>query len=214
MSPQTKRRFAIIIITLFSFIIVTGIGNFRAKQLAVDISGDMVTKAVSNAVTGLDIGKLQAIINSQNKQDPYYLELRKMLAENREAYNLENIYILYKDEKEPRWFYVADAREENDPSHTPLGKTEKRVSAAVEKTIRGKAVQGEYYTTSLGPMVSSYQEIKNEQGKIFAVMGADFKAAEMTDFLYLTRYAQMGVAAAALLLIGLILLLVPIKTAK
>lgn len=214
MSPQTKRGFAITIIILFSFIIVAGIGNFRAKQLAVDITGDMVTNAVSQTAGGLDIGKLQTIINSLDQEDPYYLELRNMLAANREMYKLENIYILYKDEEEPRWFYVADARGENDPSHTPLGTTEKRVSTAVEKTIRGQAVHSEYYTGSLGPMVSSYQEIKNEQGKIFAVMGADFKAAEMTDFLYLTRYAQMGVAAVTLLLIGIIVILIPRKTGE
>lgn len=207
MSPERKRLYAIIIITVFSFIIVTGISNFRAKQLAVQLAGDIVTKAVAISSESLDVVKLQEIIATMDEENPYYREMRENLINLKNEHNLENICLLYKDEKEAKWFYVVDAREQNDPGHTPLGKTEKRVSAAVEKTIRGKAVQGEYHITSLGTFVSSYQEIKDAQGKTFAVLEGDFNAGEMTGFLYLTRYVQMGLIALSLFLIGLTVLL-------
>jgi len=97
-----------------------------------------------------------------------------------------------------KWIIVADAREESDPLHKNLGESEKRVSAAVEKTIRGKTVQAEY----LGTTVSSFQEIKDAKGKTFAVLGGDYDAGQMTDFLFLTKYVQIGIIAIALLLIG------------
>lgn len=203
MSPQRKRLYAVIIITVFSFIIVTGIGNFRAKQLAVNLAGDRVTQAVSSAAEGLDVVKVQEIIHTLDEQHPYYTEMREKLIRVRKEHGLENIYMLYKDEKEAKWFYIVDARDIDDSAHTPLGKTEKRVSAAVEKTIRGKVVQGEYQ----GTFVSSYQEIKDSDGKTFAVLGGDFDARELTDFLYITRYAQMGILALVLLLIGGIVLI-------
>ncbi|NLI91221.1 MAG: hypothetical protein GX434_03190 [Peptococcaceae bacterium] len=202
MTQQTKRLYAIIIITVFCLIIVTGIGNFRAKQLAVSLVGDNVTQAVSTAAKSLDGEKVKQVISSLDEKNPYYAEMRKILIESKNNYQLENIYMLYKDQAQARWFYVVDAREEADPAHTPLGKTEKRASAAVENTIRGKAVHGEHHVTSLGTFVSSYQEIKDQNGKTFAVLAGDFNAGEMTGFLYLTRYAQIGIIALGLLLIG------------
>lgn len=198
MSPERKRLYAIIIITLFSFIIVMGIGNFRAKQLAVSLTGDLVSQAVAVAAEGLDAAKLQEVIDALDEGHPYYREMRAKLIDVKKEHNLENLYIFYKNEQELKWIYVADAREENDPAHKALGQTEKRVSAAVEKTIRGKVVQGEY----LGTSVSSFQEIKDPQGKTFAVIGGNFNAEELTDFLYVTRYAQIGIIALALLLMG------------
>jgi len=202
MSLQSKRRYAIIILTVFSFIIVTGIGNFREKQLAVNLVGDRVSQVVSSTAAGLDVDKVQQIIKTRDEQDPEYMAMRKMLIEQRKEHGVENIYILYKDEQELHWLDVVDAREEADPAHVSLGKIEKGVSSAVEKTIRGIKVDQEYHVTSLGTFVSSYQEIKDEQGKTFAVLGADIDAAELTAFVYTTRYAQLGIIGLVLVLIG------------
>jgi len=79
MSPERKRLYAVIIITVFSFIIVTGIGNFRAEQLAANLTGSVVTNAVSRAADGLEVGKMQAIIDTIDKNPPYYRELRPHL---------------------------------------------------------------------------------------------------------------------------------------
>lgn len=198
MSPERKRLYAVIIITVFSFIIVTGIGNFRAEQLAANLTGSVVTNAVSRAADGLEVGKMQAIIDTLDKNHPYYSELRAHLININKEHNLKNLYIYYKNEKEMKWIVVADAREESDPLHKNLGESEKRVSAAVEKTIRGKTVQAEY----LGTTVSSFQEIKDAKGKTFAVLGGDYDAGQMTDFLFLTKYVQIGIITVALLLIG------------
>jgi len=59
MSPARKRLYAIIIITVFCFIIVMGIGNFRAKQLAVEMAAVQIEQTMAIAVQQLDIGKMQ-----------------------------------------------------------------------------------------------------------------------------------------------------------
>lgn len=207
MAPSRTRLYAIIIITVFSFIIVTGIGNFRAKQLAVDLTGNLVTQAVQNAAVSLNGEKVWELAQTMNDQDPYYREMRSSLMDIKNTHALENLAILYKDESKAQWYHLADTREQGDPAHNTLGKTEKSVSASVEKTIRGKVVQGEYRVTSQGPLVSSYQVIKDPQGKNFAVLIGDFNAAALTDFLYLTRYAQFGMIALMLLFLGVTILL-------
>ncbi len=204
MLPQRKRLYAIIIITAFSFIIVTGIGNFRAKQLTVTLTGDMVTHAVNKTLSQIDMVKMQKVISAWDQDDPYHRQLRETLVAQKKVHRLENIYMLYKDEQKAQWFMVVDAREESDPNHAPFGQPVKRVSASVEKTIRGKTVHGEYHVTSLGTFVSSYQEVKDPQGKTIAVLGGDFAAEDLTEFLSVTSYAQMGIITAVLLLIGIV----------
>ncbi|MGI6451558.1 MAG: hypothetical protein ACOX3R_15230 [Desulfitobacteriia bacterium] len=202
MSLEKKRLYALIIITLFSFIIVMGIGNFRAKQLAVSLAGDRVTNAVNLAAQALEGDQVLAVIKALKDEHPYYEQMRKTLKAIKNEHELEDIYILYKDEEKMQWFYVVDTREASDPAHHSLGDVEKRASAAVEKTIRGKAVQDEYHVTAQGTFVSSYQEIKDTQGATFAVLGGDLRAEELTEFLYLTRYVQFAIIALTLLLIG------------
>ncbi|RNC62950.1 MAG: hypothetical protein AWM53_01779 [Candidatus Dichloromethanomonas elyunquensis] len=214
MSAQSKRLYAIIIITVFSIIIVTGLGNYRAKQLAVSLAGDRVTVAISNTVKGLDPEKMKEVIKTVDEHHPYYAEIRKTLIDDRKEYGLKDICILYKDQTEGKWFYVADGREDGDPMHTPLGKIEKSASASVENTLKGKTVQGEHHVTAGGTLVSSYQEIKDKNGKIFAVLAGDLDAGELTQFLYLTGYVQIGILAAALSLIGIIVFWAKKKTGE
>jgi len=207
MSPEKKKRYAVIIIAVFCLIIVTGIGNFRAKQLAVDLAGQRVSNTLALAEAGFDNEKLQELIQTQNQQNTYYGELRTKLMQLKTEHQLGNIYMLYKDEQNKAWFYVVDARAEDDPAHLSLGQLENNASSAVENTLKGKVVQGEYHTTSLGTFVSSYQEIKDAGGKTYAVLAGDVDVKNVTESLYLTRYVQLGIMAVSLLLIGLIVYL-------
>ncbi len=207
MSPEKKKIYAVIIIAVFCLIIVTGIGNFRAKQLALDLAGQRVSNTLTLAVADFDNERLQELIQTQNQQNAYYGELRAKLMQLKTEHQLENIYMLYKDEQNKAWFYVVDARVEDDPAHLSLGQLENNASSAVENTLKGKVVQGEYHTTSLGTFVSSYQEVKDAGGKTYAVLAGDIDVKNVTEFLYLTRYVQFGIMAVSLLLIGLIVYL-------
>jgi hypothetical protein len=207
MSPEKKKIYAVIIVAVFCLIIVTGIGNFRAKQLAVDLAGQRVSYALTLAVADFDNEKLQELIQTKNQQNAYYGELRAKLMRLKTEHQLENIYMLYKDEQNKAWFYVVDARTEDDPAHLSLGQLENNASSAVENTLKGKVVQVEYHTTSLGTFVSSYQEVKDTGGKTYAVLAGDIDVKNVTEFLYLTRYVQLGIMAVSLLLIGLIVYL-------
>lgn len=204
MSPERKRFYAILIIVVFSLIIVMELGNFRAKQLAEGLAGDQATKAAGLAVESLNGTKVKEIIAAGDENYPYYAEIRARLIGLKKEHDLVNIYILYKNEDGTRWYDVADALEEGDPAHNPLGTAEKSVSASVDRTYKGFPVQAEYHIASAGPLVSSYQVIKDARGRTIAVLGADFGAGRMTDFLYFTRYIQLGIIAIGLALIGFI----------
>lgn len=202
MSPEKKRLYGIIIIVLFCLIIVTGIGNFRAKQLAVELVGDQVTKTLGMVSENLDLEKFQEIIKARDDKNSYYKQMRFDLMNLSKENNLENIYILYQDEKKMEWVYIVDARSDQDPGHNKLGQIEIQVLPVYKNTKQGKTVRAEYRTTSLGAFVSSYQGIKDSQGTVIAVLGGDFNAKEITSFLYLTKYVQIGIIVFSLFFIG------------
>ncbi|UWG97797.1 hypothetical protein LPY66_02940 [Dehalobacter sp. DCM] len=207
MSPEKSKKYAIMIIAVFCLIIVTGIGNFRAQQLAVNLTGDRVTHAIDLAAAELNLEKLQELIQSHDEKGMYYEELRSDLIRIKTDHELENIYILYKDESSKEKFYIADARQDDDPMHIMPGQLLERSSSAIENTLKGKVVHDVYYTTSLGEMVSSYQGIKDSNGKTIAVIAGDVQAGSFTQFLFLTRYVQMGIIAVSLILIGCVSLI-------
>lgn len=202
MSPEKKKKYAIIIIAVFCLIIVTGIGNFRAKQLAVDLTGERVTNAIALATADLNIEKIQELIKTHDEKTLYYEELRSSLIHIKTDHELENISLMVKNESSKEWITIADARTGDDPEHSTLGEPVANVTSAMENTLKGKVVRGQYYTTSLGPIVSSYQEIKDVNGKTIAIIAGDIQAGGLTDFLFVTRYAQMGIIAISLALIG------------
>jgi len=206
MTPQRKCLYSIIILTIFCLVIVMELGNFRAKQLAVDLADNQVKKALDAVETRLDRNALQEVIRTLDEDSSDYLSLRHYLIELKNDYGLADIYLLAKNEQENKWFYAADARMEDDSRHVLPGTAEIRYFGALENILKGKVVEREYHSASGGVFVTSFQAIKNTEGKVLTVIGGDFPAGEMTDFLYLTRYVQLGLIAVSLLLIGGIVL--------
>ncbi|NLP43178.1 MAG: hypothetical protein GX351_00965 [Peptococcaceae bacterium] len=201
MHSGRRKIFVISVIILFCFLIVMGLGNYRAEQLAVNLTGETVTRAVNIAKESLDKQKLQELITTLDPEHPYYNELRQQLTKIKTDHNLEDLYIIYKDLQEVNWVHIIDVRDLNDPKHKALGERLKSGSVGAERAIRGKAADGLYQ----GNYVSSYLGIENTAGETIAVIAGDFNAQSMTKFLYTTRYVQFGVIAVSLLLLGLTL---------
>lgn len=201
MTPDRKLVYTVIIISVFCIFIACGMGNFRSKQLAVNLAGEQVYTVISRTAENIDSEKLQEVIKSRDIDHPYYIDLQQKFSRLREENNLANIYILTKNEL-GKWCYVVDGRNPSDPQFHPLWEVESYAPVAVEKAIRGKIIKGEYYRNPLGTFVSSFIEIQDSKGTAIAVIGGDFDASAMTRFLYITRYAQMAVLTAGFILIG------------
>ena len=202
MTPERKQLYSIIILIVFCLIIITELGNFRAKQLGIDLADSQVKLGIDHIIKDLDKERLQEVINSMDEKNPYYNEVRQNLMAVRIEHGLADIYLLSKNNKENKWFYIADARAEDDPQSVELGDVDSRLYGALEGIARGKVFEKEYYRTAEGTFVTNYQGIEDDKGNIIAVAGGDYAAKEMADFLYLTRYVQVGIILLTLLLIG------------
>ncbi|NLO97687.1 MAG: hypothetical protein GX091_06420 [Peptococcaceae bacterium] len=203
MSSLRKKVYATIIIALFCLIIVTGIGNYRAEQLAIKIAADQIDKALALTFQELDNNRLQTLIQTLDDQDPYYDQIRILLRQIKQDHNLADLAILYKI-PETGWFYVVDAREKEDPSYHPLGAAEKQASVYMERTWKEQPAGIEYQASSSNAFISRYLLLKDAQGSALAVLKGDLAAGDITSYLYKTRYVQIGVIIVSLVLIGLI----------
>ncbi|NLL53397.1 MAG: hypothetical protein GX248_11925 [Peptococcaceae bacterium] len=213
MPPLRKKVYAVIIVAVFCLIVVAGIGNYRAEQLAVKIAADQIDQALTLAARDLDIKHLESIIQTLDDQSPYYHQVHRKLIKIKQDHNLAGLAMLHKI-PETGWIYIFEAREKNNPAYNSIGNIERRASVFMERSWKEQAVKSEYRASSSQAFVSRYLLLKDSQGNALAVLKGDLAAAEITDFLYTTRYVQIGAIVVSLLLIGFIVLPAYIKKAK
>lgn len=207
MTPERKRLYTIIILTVLCLIVVTELGNFRSKQLAINLADNQIKLALNRVAENLDKEGLKEIISSLDDNNHRYSEVRELLIRVKEEHGLADIYLLSKDEQENSWFYIANARPDGDSQRVSLGDVDIRLFGPLEGVLRGKVIEKEYYRTTEGFNITSYQGIKDNEGNLMTVVGGDYTAGEMSNFLYLTRYVQAGIIFVSFLLIWVTVLL-------
>lgn len=202
MTAKNKLLYIAVITAVFCIFISIGLGNFRSRQLAVNLLSDRVFAVVSEAEESIKSGQLKDIIESGTSQNNHYQELRDVFLNLREISGINDIYIMAKNQEEGKWYFVVDGMPADNPRYAPLGTVLKDIPIGLEKAIRGKTVKEEFYRNSRGTLVSSFIEIKDTDGEVLAVLGGDIDASRAIDFLYLTKYIQIGVFTIGIIIIG------------
>jgi len=209
MTGKDRQIYAIIIVIVFCVFIACGVGNFRAKQLLIDAVGTRLNYALAEIGPQIDLGRLSAL--SQNPQDPYYEELHAQLQTWRVERGWAGLYLVTKTTG-GKWVSLLDSRSPGDPGFMPSGQPMRGVPIVVEKAYRGAVIQGEYYRTPQGARIGNFGPVgplstpvaEGDYAHVLAVLGVEHDASAATDFLYQTRYVQLGVLGlAALIVLGL-----------
>ncbi|MDR1321829.1 MAG: hypothetical protein LBK56_10460 [Gracilibacteraceae bacterium] len=199
----------IAITLLFIFVITVGLGNFRAKQLAVDIVAARAYNAARLLSASLEAAEIARITREPDESDPYFLALRARMEEMLAEHELRGLFIVAKNE-EFHWYYVVDGRGPEHPRYFPAGAVDDNIDDTMtERAVRGLDASERYAAGWSSARISAYEGIQDPAGEYIAVVGADYEAAPMTRFLYITKYAQIAVVCAGLFLYALFRLLAP-----
>jgi hypothetical protein len=203
---MAKTKFyAIVLTVLLTCMVIWGLGDFRAKQLALDLTAERVYNVVTNYAKELDGVKLAEAMRELDAADPYLEELANEFGRIIEAEELENFYIVAKNDT-GHWYYVLDGRGRNHPQYAPPGTEDRNIDVTTERAIRGLDADMSYASGRSSARLSSFIGITAPNGEYFAVIGADFNAGALTDFLYTTKYAQFFVLALGAFILGIVLL--------
>jgi hypothetical protein len=197
-----SKKHIIIITVLFVFVIAVGLGNFRARQLAVDLVAARAYNVVRLLTASVDAAEIARLMREPAENDLYFLSLRAQMTEMMAEHELRGLFIMAKNE-DFHWYYVVDGRGPKHPQYFPSGTTDDNIDDAMtERAVRGLDASERYAVGGSGARISAYDGIQAADGEYIAVVGADYDASVMTRFLYVTKYAQIFVVCVGFCLLA------------
>lgn len=191
MFSNRKTIYTTFIILIICFFMICGLSSYREEQLAVKMAAQQVNNTLDKVTAMIEPSELKGLISSREENDPYYSLLRQQLIQSAADHGLADIYIVAKT-TDKKWCYIADSREVSDPLFNPLGQEEFIIPTIWEKAIRGTRIEPELTRGDRGTVISAYRPVKDEQGQIYAFIAGDYNAAQISDYIYVTLYVQIG----------------------
>ncbi len=178
------------IMLIFSVLIVVsevvlGYSMYRSSSLLlVESVGKQAQSIADYAAREIDTDAYSKV-TPENGVTSYYFQLRKRLNELREANHLKYLYTMNMREKDgaPEYFYAVDGAPTNAAAEemSALGAVEDEINPELEAAFAtGEAQIGSLTTDEdYGTTLTSYVPIKDAEGKILGVLGADFDATSI-----------------------------------
>lgn len=146
-------------------------------------------RTVSQSGKYLDLEKFKTLTSIEDENTAYYIQERDNLIKIREISGAKHIFIMRKTH-EGKFMYVVDGSPDEEISH--IGDTEESDSS-YEQTWSGLP-----YTDSKlnvvegwGIFISSYYPLKDRQGNVVGIIGADFDAESI--YQELNRFKEISI---------------------
>ncbi len=127
--------------------------------------------------------------------------MRKQLIQSGTDSGLADIYIVAKT-ADNKWYYIADSKETSSPLFHRLEQEENNIPVIWEKAIRGTRIEPELTRGDRGTVISAYKPLKDEKGQIYAFVTGEYDASQISDYIYVTLYVQVGIILFATGIIG------------
>jgi adenylate cyclase len=206
------------VVVLISTLLALGLSYKAILGHMIDQFGLSLIVIANSAALDIDAGAFQSLhAPEQMKTQPYYNIRARLLTTRTVAANshipLRYLYTMAPTEKAGTWRYVVDSQ----PETTVLGTKNKDFSALGDtEEVPDTDVIVQCYRTGLpkadadvkdypiwGPLLSVAVPIKNRDGRVIGVVGADAPATAVTE---LRR--ELGLSVIICLAVGLIVVLV------
>ncbi len=146
------------------------------SNLLNDTLGEVGIKSLEGTLHEVTVANFEAVIQNMSSEDPIYIETQKTMNEVRRINGMKYLYTMY--EKAGKYYYLIDGMDINADDFSALGDEETEgISDSLKRAFAGTAVKGDFdFTKEFGWTFSSYLPIKNSDGVVIAIMGADFDA--------------------------------------
>ncbi|MBP1154119.1 MULTISPECIES: methyl-accepting chemotaxis protein [unclassified Paenibacillus] len=202
-SLQTK------MMQLFSTLIliaVTSIGisiYTSSVQLVTQSIGNQAMSVLTYSLKSFNPSVFEAITPEKGETDDYTL-MRQKLNEIREANGLKYLYTIRRAEESgiAEYRYVVDGMPLNSEEASGLGETEDEGTDAFATVFEtGAPLVGDLDASDeYGATLSAYAPIKNADGAIIGIIGADFDASEINDLLNKNKIQSLIVSAITMII--------------
>lgn len=196
------------IVLLCAVLVLTSSLAFRyfAFQTAEDTMEETIGQmalTITRSVAGIvDGDKHQELTKPEDMESDYYKELRSDFIRVRQETGLKYLYTISRTEN-GEYYYVIDGSDYGGEGETLLGDSETDISELMIACLDGTEGYELYDSEEWGTLISGYVPIRNSQGEVVAMLGADFDASVMVDMLGHAN-KDMGIIMTIILAIGIL----------
>ncbi|WP_037285411.1 methyl-accepting chemotaxis protein [Saccharibacillus sacchari] len=194
--------------------VVLGYSMYRSSsRLLVESVGEQAESIAEYATREIDTDAYGKI-TPDSGATAYYFQLRKTLNELREANRLKYLYTMNMRDNDgnPQYFYAVDGAPADAAAEemSALGAVEEEINPELEAAFAtGEAQIGSLTTEDdYGTTLTSYVPIKDADGRILGVLGADFDATSIQAQMDHNRNQALLIGGIVLALSLLVLYLV------
>lgn len=147
--------------------------NYRERMVLEEKLEKQLRSVASVAAASLNVEEIKDLLASTTSENPTYAKLRKRLSLIRMLENeIEWIYIFTQNEEGKIINLVTDEKLKIEPGAEYIGPPE--IMDSFFAAMKGKIVVSPSYVDGYGEWKSSIAPIKDETGKVIAIVGADF----------------------------------------
>lgn len=160
--------------------LIIGIVSYQSStKLVIESLNKQVTKISEYALSRVDVNEFKVLVEKQEEND-YYQQLQLELNSIREANGLTYLYTMAK--RDDDYIYIVDGMLSEEAS--ALGEVEEIEYEDMIKVFEtALPTGGQLSSDEYGALLSTYLPIKDSNGELVGIIGADYDATEIYDLL-------------------------------
>lgn len=150
--------------------------SYRAAENSIEYSmGQMALNIIGSVNSTIDSEKFEALVKSQDSNDPYYTQLKDELFKVKKSTGLLFLYTI-SEGNNGEYIYIVDGEEAGSEDESLLGDVEDETTDKMLSAFEGIEAF-ELNSNDWGELISGYVPIQNKSGEIIGIVGADFDAS-------------------------------------
>jgi len=195
-----------VIFIIFLFVSGGLFSHFLRQTVKSHVQDQLKTMA-SMIAESLDGDKLMAL-NTGDEGSPLYNELAEKQASFYKHNSLIDCIFTMKKMPDGKIAFIVDALYLTDPKEAAkINEIYDDASPMTLEGFSGPSADDDFYTDKWGTYLSGYAPIKNNSGQIVAIVGIDFKAADIIKRMNSIVATILAIITAVLIVSGFLLIL-------
>ena len=177
-------------VLLFLAVLIMGaIVFYQSRQLVVQSLSAQLSGILEKGLTLIDSQQYADLLANGDESSPYYAELRQTLNDLRDKTGSKYLYTMKKDGD--KYYFIVDGMPLDSDEASAFGDEEDMdgISKAMQEAFLGQLVIGDVDNTAeWGKLLSGYAPIKGPDGQVLGIIGVDFPADKIYNFLGRTTW--------------------------
>lgn len=196
-------------LVLISGLLISGYSYITSEKLINDTVSNQATSIAEQAIKAIDLNEYKNI-TLESGEISYYHELREKLNEIREANGVTYLYTMAREKTENGYdyFYMVDGMPKGSEDASSLGDKEEAIDEfpyLVKAFETGKTQVEMSETEEYGALATAYVPIKDTNGEVIGLIGADYDVSKVYNSLDSNR-TNLIVITIMILLVSVVII--------